>query len=140
MISGAFGFTRLVDLSVEEFTFLSKASFFERLLFSIMRRDRNFLDEFLDLFMEADSEDLEYNNLEQGKVRAVARMLLIPTRSESNLLRRKLATGPCESPYEALVISDQDRLISNIRLLQSAYAFIPKSRASPVSSFLVYRG
>lgn len=135
--SGAFGFTRLVDLSMEEFAFLAKASFFERLLFSIMRHDGNFLDYFLNLFMEADCEDFEYNNLEQGKVRAVARMLLLPMRSDSNSLRRKLATGPCDSPYQALVISDQDRLISNIRLLQSAYAFIPKGRAPPVSLILV---
>ncbi|XXG70943.1 hypothetical protein AAC387_Pa07g0306 [Persea americana] len=132
VISGAFGFTRLVDLSMEEFAFLAKASFFERLLFSIMRQDGNFLDYFLNLFMEADCEDFEYNSLEQGKVRAVARMLLLPMRSNSNSLRRKLATGPCDSPYQALVISDQERLISNIRLLQSAYAFIPKGRAPPI--------
>ncbi|XP_077252538.1 DNA helicase INO80-like protein isoform X2 [Tasmannia lanceolata] len=128
--SGTFGFARLVDLSPDEVTFLAKGSIFERLLFSVSRWDRQFLDEILDLFMETEGDDLAY--LEKGKVRAVTRMLLLPTKSESNLLRRKLATGPPHAPYEALVISHQDRLLSNIRMLHSVYAFIPPARAPPI--------
>ncbi|KAF8396193.1 hypothetical protein HHK36_017806 [Tetracentron sinense] len=130
--SGAFGFTRLMDLSPEEVAFMAGGSFMERLLFSIVRWDRQFFDEILDLFMEAEI-DLEYSHIERGKVRAVTRMLLIPSRSETNLLRKKLATGPGHAPFEALVVSQQDRLILNTRLLHSTYAFIPRARAPPIN-------
>ncbi|KAF8398330.1 hypothetical protein HHK36_017257 [Tetracentron sinense] len=131
--SGAFGFTRLMDLSPEEVAFLARGSLMERLLFSIMRWDRQFLDEILDLFMEVEDDDLQYSHIERGKVRAVTRMLLMPSRSETNLLRKKLVTGPGQSPFEALVVSHQDRLISNTRLLHSTYAFIPRARAPPIN-------
>ncbi|XP_042514394.1 chromatin-remodeling ATPase INO80-like isoform X2 [Macadamia integrifolia] len=131
---GTFGFTQFMDLSPGEVAFLAKGSFMERLLFSILRWDRQFLDEFLDLFMEAEGDDLQDSQLDSGKVRAVTRMLLMPTKSESNLLRKKLATGPGDAPYEALVVSHQDRLLSNTRLLQSTYAFIPRTRAPPINA------
>ncbi|KAL4204250.1 hypothetical protein AMTRI_Chr01g108830 [Amborella trichopoda] len=132
--SGSFGFTRLIDLSPGEISFLAKVSSLEKLLFSIMRWDRKFLNEILELFLEVEGGDLQQNsNLERGKVRAVARMLLIPTHSESSLLRRKLATGPDQEPYEGLVMSHQDRLLSNIKLLHSTYTFIPPTRAPPIN-------
>ncbi|XP_043726158.1 chromatin-remodeling ATPase INO80 isoform X2 [Telopea speciosissima] len=132
--SGTFGFTHLMDLSPGEVAFLAKGSFMEKLLFSILRWDQQFLDELLDVFMESEGDDLQDRQLDSGKVRAVTRMLLMPTRSESNLLRRKLATGPGDAPYEALVVSHQDRLVSNTRLLQSTYAFIPRARAPPINA------
>lgn len=133
--SGTFGFTHLMDLSPAEVTFLANGSFLERLLFSIMRWDRQFLDGIVDFIMESIDDDPENGSLEQGKVRAVTRMLLMPSISQTNLLRRKLATGPGDAPYEALVIPQQERLQSNVGLLHSAYTFIPKTRAPPVFFF-----
>lgn len=129
--SGTFGFTHLMDLSPAEVTFLANSSFLERLLFSIIRWDRQFLDGIIDLIMES-NDDPEYTSLELGKVRAVTRMLLMPSISQTNSLRRKLATGPGDAPFEALVIPQQDRLQSNVGLLHSAYTFIPRTRAPPV--------
>ncbi|KAF6152944.1 hypothetical protein GIB67_039651 [Kingdonia uniflora] len=131
--SGAFGFTRLIDLSSEEVAFLAKGSLMEKLLLSIMKWDSQFLDETLDLFMETEGNDLQCsNNIESRKVRAVTRMLLTPSRSESHILRRNLLSS---SPvHEALVVSHQDRLISSTRLLHSTYAFIPRARAPPINS------
>ncbi|XP_010269671.1 PREDICTED: DNA helicase INO80 isoform X2 [Nelumbo nucifera] len=132
--SGTFGFTHLMDLSPEEFAFQANGSFMERLLHSIMTCDRQFLDDMLDLFMESEADDIQYSYLERGTVRAVTRMLLMPSRSESRLLRRKLATGPGHAPYEALVVSHQDRLAENTKLLHSTYAFIPRARAPPINA------
>lgn len=127
--SGTFGFTRLMNLSPSEVSFLARCSFLERLFFSVMRWDKLFIDETLEILMNSKSDDLEYDKLEKGKVRAVTRMLLTPTNSEAKLLRRRFATGPGEAPFEPLVVSHQERLILNIRLLRSSYAFIPRARA-----------
>lgn len=132
--SGTFGFTHLMDLSPEEVAFLVTGTFMERLLFFIMRWDRQYLDGILDLLLEAKS-GLCNSNLDSGKVRAVTRMLLMPSRSETNLLSRKLATGPGHAPFEALVIPHQDRLQANTRLVHATYTFIPRARAPPVCSF-----
>ncbi|XP_023543755.1 DNA helicase INO80 [Cucurbita pepo subsp. pepo] len=132
--SGTFGFTHLMDLSPAEVTFLANGSFLERLLFSIMRWDRQFLDGILDFIMESIDDDPENGSLEQGKVRAVTRMLLMPSTSQTNLLRRKLATGPGDTPFEALVIPQQERLQANAGLLHSAYTFIPRTRAPPIGA------
>ncbi|OVA12937.1 SNF2-related [Macleaya cordata] len=129
-----FGFSHLMDLSPEEVAFLAKGCLMERLLFSTMRWCRQFLDETLDFFVEDENADFEYNQLEKGKVRAVTRMLLMPSRSESNLLRRKLAACTGHDLYEALVVSHGDRLMSNNTLLHSTYAFIPRTRAPPISA------
>ncbi|KAG7958774.1 hypothetical protein I3843_10G034500 [Carya illinoinensis] len=131
--SGTFGFTRLMDLSPSEATFLTSGSFMEKLLFSMMRWDRQFLDGIIDSLMEAMDDDPECY-LERGKVRAVTRMLLMPSRSETNSLRSKYATGPGDAPFEALVIPHQDRFLSNSRLLHSAYTFIPRIRAPPIGA------
>lgn len=130
--SGTFGFTRLMDLSPSEVTFLARGYFMEKLLFSVMRWDRQFLDGVTDSLMEAMDDAPECSYLERGKVRAVTRMLLMPSRSETNLFRSKYATGPGDCPFEALVVPHQDRLLSNSRLLHSAYTFIPQTRAPPV--------
>ncbi|XP_026425969.1 chromatin-remodeling ATPase INO80-like isoform X1 [Papaver somniferum] len=130
-----FEFSHLMDLSPEEVAFLAKGGLLERLLFSVMRWYRQFLDETLDFIMDEDeNDDSGYNQPEKGKVRAVTRMLLMPSRSESNLLRRKLAECTGQDMYEALVVSHQDRLMANIRLLHSTYAFIPRTRAPPITA------
>lgn len=131
--TGTFGFTRLIDLSPVEVSFIAKCSLLERLMFSVLRWDKQFIDETVNLFMDLEGEDGQYSPLEGSKVRAVARMLLIPAKSEASILRRKLVTGPNDSSFEPLVISHGDRLISNIKVLGSSYAFIPKARAPPVS-------
>lgn len=132
--SGAFGFTRLVDLSPTEVSFLANSSLLERLSFSIIRWDRHIVDETIEAFIEAEGDHLECSYaLEKGKVRAVARMLLMPTKSDAGFLRAKLSTGSLDEPFKALAVSHQERLSSNIRLLRAAYAFIPTVRAPPVS-------
>ncbi|KAF3441996.1 hypothetical protein FNV43_RR15912 [Rhamnella rubrinervis] len=132
--SGTFGFTHLMDLCPAEVAFLGTGSFMDRILFSLMRWDRQLLDGIIDSHMEAMDDDPECDFVKSGKVRAVTRMLLMPSRSVMNLLRREFATGPGDAPYEALVISHRDRLLSNIRLLHSTYTFIPHTRAPPVNA------
>ncbi|KAM3338361.1 chromatin-remodeling ATPase INO80 isoform X1 [Capsicum galapagoense] len=131
--SGTFGFTRLVDMSPVEVAFLATGSSLEKLLFSIVRANRQFLDEILDL-MESEDNGLCYSDLGRDKIRAVTRMLLLPSKSESDLLRTRLATGPGDAPFEALVMEHQDRLLSNVNLLHSIYSFIPRTRAPPINA------
>ncbi|XP_042001321.1 chromatin-remodeling ATPase INO80-like isoform X1 [Salvia splendens] len=133
---GTFEFSRFIDLSPAELSFLATGSFMERLLFSIMRSDRQYLDEILDVLMESDDgdvNDIQYAHIGKEKARAVMRMLLLPSRSEKNVLRRKLATGPLDAPFEALIIPYQDRLLSDIKLVHSVYSFIPRTRAPPIN-------
>ncbi|KAK2651936.1 hypothetical protein Ddye_011792 [Dipteronia dyeriana] len=131
--SATFGFTRLMDLSPEEVAFLATGSFMERLLFSILRWDRQFLDGILDLLMKSMDNELGNNLPESGKVRAVTRLLLIPSRSETTLLRRKFTVVPGYSPFEDLVVSHQDRLLSDVKLLHATYTYIPRARAPLVN-------
>lgn len=132
--NGAFGFTRLIDLSPVETSFIASASLMERLLFSISRCDSHILDGLVDWIVEnEENNDVECNHTEKEKVRAVTRMLLLPSKSEINTLKRRLATGPMDAPFEALVLSHEDRLASDVRLLHSAFSFIPPIRAPPVS-------
>ncbi|KAK7392946.1 hypothetical protein VNO78_21396 [Psophocarpus tetragonolobus] len=130
--SGNFGFTHLMDLSAHEVAFIATGSFMERLLFSMMRWDQKFLDEVLDFLIQTTADDPECSYLEKGKVRAVSRMLLLPSRYEAKFLQEKFATGPTNAPFEALVSSHEDRLLSNARLLHSAYTYIPPTRAPPI--------
>ncbi|XP_061339014.1 chromatin-remodeling ATPase INO80-like [Gastrolobium bilobum] len=132
--SGNFGFTHLMDLSPPEVTFLATGSFMEQLLFSMMRWERKFMDEVVDFLTETIDDDPEFSNLEKGKVRTVTRMLLVPSRSEAKFLQRRFPTGPSHAPFEALVVSHRDRLLSNARLLHSAYTYIPQSRAPPIGA------
>ncbi|KFK34966.1 hypothetical protein AALP_AA5G217000 [Arabis alpina] len=129
--SGAFGFSRLMDLSPSEIGYLALCSIVERLLFSMMRWERQFLDELVDSLMETTDDDLSSDNIKRAKTKAVTRMLLMP--SKVDFLKRRLGTEPTRPSFEALVISHHDRLLSNIKLLHSAYTFIPKARAPPVS-------
>ncbi|KAG6528095.1 hypothetical protein ZIOFF_010244 [Zingiber officinale] len=131
-LSGTFGFTRLLNLSPGEVTFLAKCSLLERLLFSVIRCDRQLVEEILDLFMEKEGNDLESTHLDKQNIRTVARMLLLPAKSESSLLRKRFSTGSSDAPYEALVTSHQDRFIMNARLLRAIYAFIPRARSPPI--------
>lgn len=132
--SGCFGFARLTDLSPTEISLLATGSYMERLLFSVMRSSRLFLDEILDLLLEFEDDDIEFNEIGREKVRAVRRMLLLPTKSESNVLRRRLATGLGDAPFEALVMPHQDRLLSGVKILRSTYSYIPRTRAPPISA------
>ncbi|XP_060183897.1 chromatin-remodeling ATPase INO80 isoform X1 [Lycium barbarum] len=131
--SGTFGFTRLIDMSPMEVSFSATGSFLEKLLFSIVKSNREFLDEFLDL-MESEDDDPYCSHLGRDKVRAVTRMLLLPSKSETDLLRTRLAAGSGDAPFEALVMEHQDRLLSNVNLLHSIYSFIPKTRAPPINA------
>ncbi|KAK9671106.1 hypothetical protein RND81_12G007500 [Saponaria officinalis] len=127
--SGTFGFTHLMNLSPAEVTFLANSSFLERLLFSMKTSELNYSNEILDMLLENVDDDL---HIERGKVRAVTRMLLTPSKTQTSFLRRKLATGPSNDPFEALIVSHDDRLLSNISILHSTYTVIPRSRAPPI--------
>lgn len=130
--SGAFGFLRLMDLSPSEVGYLALCSVMERLLFSMLKWERQFLDEILVDMEVMDDDDLSGDNIKRVQTRAVTRMLLMPSKVETNLLNNRLGAGPTRHSLESLVISHQDRLLSNIKLLHSAYTFIPKARAPPV--------
>lgn len=130
--SGTFGFTHLMDLCPQEVTFLATGSFMERLLFSMVRWEQKFINEAVDFLTDTLDNDPECSHLDKGKVRAVTRMLLVPTRSETKIFQRSFATGPSYAPFEALVVPCQDRILSNARLLHSAYTYIPRARAPPV--------
>lgn len=135
--SGNFGFTHLMDLSPQEVAFMATGSFMERLLFSMMRWEQKFIDEVLDFLIDSTIDDPECSHLEKGKVRTVSRMLLLPSRYETKLLQKKFATGLTHDPFEALAVSHQDRLLSNARLLHSAYTYIPPARAPPVCDVIL---
>ncbi|KAL3533721.1 hypothetical protein ACH5RR_007242 [Cinchona calisaya] len=131
--NGTFGFANLADISLSELSFLATGSFMERLLFSLMRWDKQFRDGMLDQLMETEDDDLELNQIGREKVRAVMRMLLQPPKTDATLLRR-CATGPEDAPFESLVIPHQDRLLSNINLLHATYSYIPRTRSPPIST------
>ncbi|XP_062211289.1 chromatin-remodeling ATPase INO80-like [Phragmites australis] len=131
--SGAFGFIRLTNLSPVEASFLATCSLFERLAFLALQSNRNYVEEIVDAFLDSEGPDLQFSQNDVMRVRAVARLLLSSTKADPSLLRTKIKTGPSDSPYEALVLSHHDRLVSNIRLLRSAYAFIPPARAPPIN-------
>jgi DNA helicase INO80 len=139
LLSGAFGFTRLTNLSPVEASFLATCSLFERLAFLATRCKREYVDEIVDLFLDSEDPDLQLSQNDATKVRAVTRLLLSPKRADSSLLRTKVGIGLSDNPCEALVLSHHDRLVSNIRLLRSTYGFIPPARAPPVSLFFYPR-
>lgn len=129
--SGTFGFSRLIDLSPAEVSFLGIGSFMERLLLFVMRSNRECLNGLVDMLME-DEDCTDYTHIGKENVRAVTRMLLVPSKSETNALRRKFSTGAGDAPFEALITSHEDRLLNDIKLLHSVYSFIPRTRAPPV--------
>lgn len=131
--SGAFGFTRLTNLSPVEASFLATCSLFESLAFSAIIRKREYVDEIVDAFLGSEGPDLQLDQNDTSKVRAVIRLLLSPKKAESSLLRTKIEIGPSDNSCEALVLSHHDRLASNIRLLRSTYDFIPPARAPPIN-------
>ncbi|OMO51090.1 hypothetical protein CCACVL1_30011 [Corchorus capsularis] len=131
--SGTFGFSHLMNLSPAEVAFLGTGSFLERLMFSIARWDNQFSDGILDSLMEV-LYDENSSYLDRGTVRAVTRMLLMPSKMETNSLKKRFATGPGHDPFEALVVPHQDRLLLNTNLLNSTYTFIPRIRAPPIAA------
>ena len=57
------------------------------------------MDGILDLFMEIEEKDFSNSHLDSGKVRAITQILLMPSGSNIDFFRRKLAidvgaTGP----------------------------------------------
>ncbi|KAL2465986.1 DNA helicase INO80 [Abeliophyllum distichum] len=134
--SGTFGFSRMIDLSPVEVSFLATGSLMERLLFSVTKSERQYLDGMLDLLTENEDDDIHFAHIGKEKVRAVTRMLLSPSKSDPILLTRTLSTGFGGSPFEALVMPHDDRLLSNVNLLHSVYSFIPRARAPPDSGKL----
>uniref|UniRef100_A0ACD5XKY0 Uncharacterized protein n=1 Tax=Avena sativa TaxID=4498 RepID=A0ACD5XKY0_AVESA len=133
LLSGAFGFTRLTNLSPVEASFLATCPLFEKLAFSATRCKREYVDEIVDLFINTEGPDLQLSQNDATKVRAVTRLLLSPKRADSSLLRTKAEIGLSDNLCEALVLSHHDRLVSNIRLLRSTYGFIPPARAPPIN-------
>ncbi|CAN6312749.1 unnamed protein product [Urochloa humidicola] len=131
--SGAFGFTRLSNLSPVEASFLATSSLFQKLACLAVQLNRNYTDEITDAFMDSEDPDIQFGENDATRIRAVARLLLSSTKTKPSLLRTKIGTGSGDCPYEALVLSHHDRLASNIRLLRSAYAFIPPARAPPIN-------
>ncbi|KAL3623744.1 putative DNA helicase ino80 [Castilleja foliolosa] len=132
---GTYAFSCFIGLSPAEVSFVATSSFMERLLFSVTRSDSQFLDGTSDLLLANDEDDTQCDRIGKEKVRAVTRMLLLPSKSEkTSLLRRRLATGPVDSPFEALVMPYHDRLLSHINLLHSVYSFIPTTRAPPINA------
>lgn len=134
--SGTFGFSRMIGLSPGEVTFVAKASYVEQLLFSCTAQDRQILNEIIEDFPESEEDRFQYDQIGEGKVRAVTRMLMLPTRSKLSLLNTKHATGPENAPYEELVVFHHDRFLNNVALLKAIYSFIPPVLAPPVC-FLV---
>lgn len=132
-ISSTFGFLRLADISPEEVLLLATGTFMERLLFAIAKWERQYLNGLLDLVMETEADDHEYNLIGRDTVRAVSRMLLLPSKSDTNLFRSRLARGPEDAPFEPLVVEHQERLLSNMKILHSTNSYIPKARAPPIS-------
>ncbi|KAK4775981.1 hypothetical protein SAY87_023942 [Trapa incisa] len=130
--SGAFGFSRLIELSPAEVAFLGTASLMERLLFSLVRYGRQFLEEIHNLLKESVENEVA-NSIDEEKLGAVSRMLLIPTRPENSFHAWTYWTGHLAIPSEPLVFSHQDRLLSNTRLLHSTQIYFPKTRAPPIS-------
>lgn len=130
--SGTYGFAHLMGLSPQEVMFSASGSFMEQVLFSMVKWEQKFMNDVVDFVMETIDQDPQYSCLERGKVRAVTRMLLVPTKSEMEIFHRKFATGPSHAPFEALVVPYQDRIISNARIIHSAYTYIPRARAPPV--------
>lgn len=132
--SGTFGFSRLIDLSPGEVSFLATSSAMERLLFSVTKLDRQFLDGMLDLLTDNVDDDIHLAHIGKEKVRAVTRMLLSPSKSESKLHTWRPAGVFGGSPFEALVMPHDDRLLSNVNILHSVYSFIPRTRAPPINA------
>lgn len=87
--------------------------------------------------MDTEGTSLESCHLDKQNIRTIARMLLLPTKSEASILRRRFATGIDDAPYEALITSQRDRFLSSVRLLRAMHAFIPLARAPPVSLLIL---
>ncbi|KAJ3683791.1 hypothetical protein LUZ60_014018 [Juncus effusus] len=132
----AFNFARLIDLSPSELSFLANCSLLERLSFSLINWGQNEIDEMLKAFMESEGEALQSEfEMEGSKVRAVARMLLVPTKSDAFFLRNNYKNRENHDIFEKLVVSHQERLACNTRVLRASYAFIPRVRAPPINGW-----
>lgn len=134
--SGTFGFSRTIGLSPKEVAFFPRASYMEQMLFCCMAEDRQILNEIIEYFHESEEDLFEYDQMDEGKVRAVTRMFMLPTRAKLSLLKTKHPKMPGNAPYEKLVVSHYDRFLNNVALLKAIYFFIPPVHAPPVSFLL----
>ncbi|KAG6552261.1 hypothetical protein Mapa_006111 [Marchantia paleacea] len=139
--SGGFGFCRLLNLSPSEVEFLAKASTQERWLYSILLDDSPLIGQILAQQEKSDigDESLEAD-IEDPKTRAVRRLLMIPGRSESSLLREKRFTGRTSDPFEALIISYKERFLQSVGLLRSVRKLMPAVRAPQIDIVCSDRG
>jgi DNA helicase INO80 len=150
-LSGAFGFIRLSNLSPPEVAFLARASSLEQCLFALLSSRvsppselhgpitmgsqgvQNSPDEGLhsgrgSLFLEVSGEEDE-----DLRKKAVQRLLMLPSRSESGFLRAKHPAGPLWQPFEALAVSPEERFLGSVGLLRSVRSFMPPVRAPQVT-------
>lgn len=123
--TGFLGLARLLDLSPGEVGFLARSTALERLLFTLSRQE--------DVYSFIEDQICESDD---PRLRSVSRLLFCPLKSKLASLRKKLATGPSISPFEALVTSYEERFLDNTALLRSANTFIPAVRAPQVSCTL----
>lgn len=154
--SGGFGFIRMIDLSAAETSFVARASILKRCLFWLVRPDEPAFVEFCgDLFKSKTvslrktdihgdgSPDGPHSNsyLEllddedslDARSSCVRRMLVLPSRANSEFLRAKRLSGPQWQPFESLVVSHQDRLLGTVGLLRSIRKYMPAARAPQIS-------
>ncbi|MED6127535.1 hypothetical protein PIB30_088904 [Stylosanthes scabra] len=113
--SGNFGFTRLVDLSPQEVTFLTSSSFLERLLFSMMRWERKFLDEFIDFLTEStiaahcSDRNFSYKMIEELHDPWAKRLFVGFARTSESLGPRM----PVHSPHDLIQEIDSELPVSH---------------------------
>ncbi|KAJ7554405.1 hypothetical protein O6H91_06G138700 [Diphasiastrum complanatum] len=138
--SDTFGFTRLMNLSPSEVSSLKKASDLERWLFSLLRADDILLGQIIEQQANNIDSSLSNDSLEDSKTRAVRRMLLLPSRSESAFLRKRLSRGISIVPFEELALPQVEQMLKNTDLLRSVRAYIPSVRAPMVKVACSNRG
>ncbi|GLJ11725.1 hypothetical protein SUGI_0175460 [Cryptomeria japonica] len=107
--SGTFGFSRMVDLSPTEVAFLAKSSQVEKWLFSL-------------------TIDQYPNEMEEGKVRAVTKMLMMPPRPADFSFLRSSPLGLSK----ALIVSLAYRFLRKARKYRPFHSFVPAVSAPPV--------
>lgn len=133
---GGFGFIRLMDLSPDEVEFLAMASTQERWLYSVLHADALWVrDHLAQRDSDPDGQDRSNDDAEDPKTRAVKRLLMLPSRSESGLLQKRHPTGLPSEPFEALVTTSNERLLKNVGLLRSLRGYIPSVQAPQVDHF-----
>jgi DNA helicase INO80 len=161
--SGLFGFIRMLDLSAAETSFVARASILERCLFALVRsQEPPSMECYGELSkvitVEQQKKDIRGNGSSGGehsnsylellddqdswdaRSTCVRRMLMLPSRANSRALRAKRLSGLEWQPFESLVVSHQDRLLSTVGLLRSVRKYMPAVRAPQISVICSDRG